>query len=71
MVWTRDKQGRLRIPKCGGRVKIHREETERTSKEAMDRKNKAELRKIWDTKLGRKSIKSKRVEGDVGGGKTF
>jgi len=50
-------------------LETRREETKRTSKEVMDRWNKTGLRETRDTKLGRKSTKSKRVEGGVGGGK--
>jgi hypothetical protein len=41
----------------------------RTSKEAMDRWNKSGLRKTRDTKLGRKSTKSRIMERTVGSGK--
>jgi len=50
-------------------VETHREETKRTSKEAMDRWNKAGLRETKDTILRRKSTISRRVEGGVNGDK--
>ncbi|VVC34521.1 Hypothetical protein CINCED_3A025521 [Cinara cedri] len=50
-------------------METHREETERTSKEAMDRWYTTGLREIRDIKLGRQGTKSRRVEGGVGGGK--
>jgi len=43
-------------------VETHREETKRTSKEAMDIWDKEGLRETRDTKLRRKSTKSRRVE---------
>jgi hypothetical protein len=49
-------------------VKPHREETKKTSKETIDRWNKAGLRETRDIKLGRKSTKSGRERG-IGGGK--
>jgi len=69
MVGASDEEVRLREPKSGSRVKTNREETKRTSKEATDRWNKAGLGEIRDTKLGRKSTQSRRVEEFVGGGK--
>jgi len=36
----------------------------------MNRSNKAGLRETRDTGLGRKSTKSRGVEGDVGGGRS-
>jgi len=50
-------------------LETRREETKRTSKEVMDRWNKTGLRETRDTKLGRKSTKSRRVERDIGSGK--
>lgn len=37
MVWARDMKVILRVPKSGGQVEAHRDENERTSKEAMGR----------------------------------
>jgi len=50
-------------------METNREETKRTSKEVMDRWNKAELGEIRDTKSGRKITQSRRVEEGFGDGK--
>jgi hypothetical protein len=50
-------------------VEPHREETNRTSKEAISRWNKAGLRETRDIKLGRKSAKSGIVKESVVGDK--
>jgi len=56
MVGTaRDEEARHGEPKSGSRVKTNREETKRTSKEAMDRWNKAgETWRNWGYKIGKK-----------------
>lgn len=54
MILTCDEKIKLRVPKSGSRMETQREDTKRTSKEAMDGRNKAGLSDIKDTNLGRK-----------------
>lgn len=55
MVWVRDEKVRLGVHLSGGRAETHREETKRTSKEALDRWKKQDLEKFgipnWKEKV--------------------
>lgn len=62
---------RLSEPKMGGQVEIDWKDVKRTSKVVIDRRNKAGLGEIRDTKLAWKSTQSRRVEGNGNGGKNW
>lgn len=65
--WARDEKVQIRVFLSVGWEETHRKETKRMSKEAMNRWNKARLWETKNTGLERKSTKSRRVEGGVGG----